>query len=66
VYGDPNWVAKAEQLKFSEMELPPPTPEVAVHENFEAGVLPVATSVNHEANGRGIEVMETTVARSGR
>ncbi len=66
LYGDPNWVAKAERLKFSEMKLPPPTPVLAFHEDFEAGALPVATAVSQDANRRGIEVVETTAAHSGR
>lgn len=66
VYGDPQWVAKAKRLTFPEMKLPPPTPVLAFHEDFEAGELPVATSVSQEANRPGIEVVETPTAKSGR
>jgi len=66
VYGDPQWVAKAELLKFPEMKLPPPTPVLTFHEDFEAGALPVATSVSQDANRPGIEVVETDAAHSGR
>ncbi len=66
VYGDPDWVAKAQSFTFPEMKLPPPTPSLSFHEDFEAGELPVATSVSQDPDRAGIEVVETTVARSGR
>jgi hypothetical protein len=66
VYGDPAWVAKAKRLTFPDMKQPPPTPVLAFREDFEAGALPVATSVSQDQNLNGIEVVETTDARSGR
>ncbi|HRX77810.1 MAG TPA: right-handed parallel beta-helix repeat-containing protein, partial [Pirellulaceae bacterium] len=65
VYGDPAWVAKAKRLTFPDMKQPPATPVLAFHEDFEAGALPVATSVSQDQNLNGIEVVETTDARSG-
>ncbi|NND98566.1 MAG: right-handed parallel beta-helix repeat-containing protein [Pirellulaceae bacterium] len=66
VYGDPQWVAKAKQLTFPEMKLPPTPPVLAFHEDFEAGAMPVATSVSQDTNRPGIEVVETAAAHSGR
>lgn len=65
VYGDRQWVTKAERLKLPEMMLPPPTPTLAFQEDFENGELPVATSVSQDANRPGIEVVKTDDARSG-
>ncbi|TWT75038.1 right-handed parallel beta-helix repeat-containing protein [Allorhodopirellula solitaria] len=66
VYGDSQWVAKSKNLTFPRMKQPPPTPVLAVREDFEAGELPVATSVSQDANRPGIEVVETEAAHSGR
>lgn len=65
VYGDPQWVAKAEQLTFPEMKLPPPTPVLSLREDFEASELPPATSVSQDAGQPGIEIVSTGTAHSG-
>ncbi|WP_146409282.1 right-handed parallel beta-helix repeat-containing protein [Allorhodopirellula heiligendammensis] len=66
VYGDPDWVAKAKRMTFPEMQTPPPTPVLAFAEDFEAGELPVATSISQDARRPGIEIVETSTAQSGR
>ncbi len=67
VYGDPAWIAQAGSLRLPEMMDPPAVllQSQAFHEDFEFGELPPGAHVSKDKKLGGLEVIETTFAKSG-
>ncbi|MCB1066272.1 MAG: right-handed parallel beta-helix repeat-containing protein [Verrucomicrobiae bacterium] len=65
VYGDPEWVKRANSLAMPSMADPPTPPLLTFREDFEYGELPVSTSVSQDEKLGGIMVEETPFAKSG-
>jgi len=69
VYGDPAWVAKANEVKYPALELPPEREPVPVNDNFEhdtVGQPPSGPEVHTEKKGDSIVVTEETAATGRR
>jgi hypothetical protein len=72
VYGDPEWVALAEDIEFPAVEfapLPPPLPPVTIDEDFEGyplGAPPLDVQVHTENHPALITVTDEIPAYSGR
>ena len=65
VYGDAAWIAKARDVAYPPLELPPEPPPVAVNETFErvpAGKPPREMEVHVEGKGDAITVTDETAA----
>jgi len=65
VYGDPAWIAKADDATYPPLEWPPDPPALAIKDGFEksaVGAKPSGAEVNVENKGDSIEVTDETAA----
>jgi hypothetical protein len=65
VYGDPAWIAKADDTTYPPLEWPPDPPAMAIKDGFEKpaiGAKPSGAEVNVENKGDSIEVTDETAA----
>ncbi len=65
VYGDPEWIKKANEVTYRPLEIPPNPPPVLVHDTFEqteAAQPPRADQVHVEGKGDSIAVTDETAA----
>jgi hypothetical protein len=65
VYGDPAWVAKANQVTYPPLEWPPDAPPLAIKDDFEktaVGRTPQGAEVHVENKGDSIVVTDETAA----
>jgi hypothetical protein len=68
VYGDPAWVAKANEVTYPPLEWPPDAPPVAIKDDFEktaVGQPPQDAEVHVENKGDSIVVTDETAASGG-
>ena len=65
VYGDPAWIAKANEVDYPPLEIPPGPPPAGVNDTFEktaVGQNPGADQVHVEGKGDAIAVTDETAA----
>jgi hypothetical protein len=65
VYGDPTWVAKANDETYPPLEWPPDPPAMAIKDDFEkpaAGAKPSGAEIHVENEGDSIEVTDEVAA----
>ncbi|MGE5297241.1 MAG: right-handed parallel beta-helix repeat-containing protein, partial [Solirubrobacterales bacterium] len=65
VYGDPAWIAKANEVTYPPLEWPPDPPAMAIKDGFEkpaVGARPTGAEVNVENKGDSIQVTDETAA----
>ncbi len=65
VYGDPAWIAKANEATYPPVEWPPDPPAMAINDGFErpaVGAKPSGAEVNVENKGDSIEVTDEFAA----
>jgi hypothetical protein len=65
VYGDPAWIAKADEATYPPLEWPPDPPAMAIKDGFEkpaVGAKPSGAEVHVEGKGDSIEVTDQTAA----
>ena len=69
VYGDPAWVAKANEVKYRALELPPEAPAIPINQTYErdaVGRTPNGVTAHVENKGDSILVTEETAASGKR
>jgi hypothetical protein len=65
VYGDPDWINKANEVTYPPLEIAPDPPPVSIKDNFEntlIGSQPTAAEVHVERKGDSIAVTDETAA----
>ncbi|MHC4111548.1 MAG: right-handed parallel beta-helix repeat-containing protein [Planctomycetota bacterium] len=65
VYGDPDWINKANEVIYPSLEIAPDPPPVSIRDNFEntvVGSRPAAAECNVENKGDSITVTDETAA----
>lgn len=65
VYGDPDWINKANEVTYPPLEIAPDPPPVSIRDNFEntvVGSKPATAECNVENKGDSITVTEETAA----
>jgi hypothetical protein len=65
VYGEPNWIATANEVEYPPLEIAPEPPPLAIHEDYESDVVGKPTSIGElhvENKGDSILVTSETAA----
>jgi hypothetical protein len=68
VYGEPDWIATANEVEYPPLEIAPEPPPLAIHENYESDVVgqPTSTGELHVENKGDSILVTSETAASGK